>query len=85
MSRAKGKIRKSNPVIKKVRIYCPGKISALERTKLRAQNLLNKVIPFETWCTTEPRGKFEKEAYWIVVRGLERIAKEGEETCLVGN
>jgi len=63
--------------IKKAYVYRPGKTSSLERSKLRAQNLLNKVIPFEAWCATEPRNEFEKEAYWIVVNGLKKIAKEG--------
>ncbi|MEI6831312.1 MAG: hypothetical protein WCK61_01245 [Candidatus Omnitrophota bacterium] len=77
MSRAKEKVGKPKLVIEKVRIYCPGKISALERSKLHAQNLLNKVIPFEPWSIAEKRTESEINAYWIVVNGLKKIAKEG--------
>ncbi len=48
-----------------------------KRSKLYAQDLLNKVIPFEVWCKIEPRTKLEKKAYWLIVNGLKKIAKEG--------
>ncbi|MDD5476879.1 MAG: hypothetical protein PHG87_01505 [Candidatus Omnitrophica bacterium] len=78
MSRAKEKVGKRKSVIEKVRICCPGKISALERSKLHAQNLLNKVIPFEIWSTTEKRTESEIKVYWLVVNGLKKITKEGQ-------
>jgi len=77
MSKAKEKAEKLKPVIERVRVCCPGKISALERSKKYAKNLLSKVIPFEVWCNIEPRSKFEKEAYWVIVNELKKIAKEG--------
>lgn len=52
-------------------------ISGLERSKLHAQDLLNKVIPFKAWCKIEPRSKLEKKAYRLIVKELKKIAKEG--------
>lgn len=52
-------------------------MSLLERSKLYAQDLLNRVIPFEAWRKIEPRTKVEKKAYWLIVNGLKKIAKEG--------
>ncbi len=52
-------------------------LTKVERSKKYAKNLLDKVIPFGVWCKIEPRNKSEKEAYWIVVNGLKKIAKEG--------
>jgi len=51
--------------------------SAFERSKLYAQNLLNRVIPFKVWCKIEPRSKLEKRAYRLIVKELKKIAQEG--------
>lgn len=58
-------------------------LAKLERSKQRAKNLLDRVIPFEVWCKTEPKSKFEKEMYWLIVNDLKKMAEEGDLTCLL--
>lgn len=60
----------------------PGQMSEVEYLKQYAKNLLARVIPFWFWSIIEKRTELEIKAYWVVVRGLERIAREGETTCL---